>query len=275
MGLKLAQHTTEQAAALEETSAALEELSSMARRNSESADRVNQVAQQARAAADRGSGDMQRMSVAMAAIQTSSDEIAKVLKTIDAIAFQTNLLALNAAVEAARAGEAGQGFAVVADEVRALAHRSAEAARSTATKIEQALQSVAQGRAITGQVNAQLEEIARQARQVEELAGGVVTASHEQNQGINQINTAVAEMDRVTQSNSASSEEVASVASEFQAQTHTLQQAVAELSRTLGCQKDAPARTTLPPPAPQQHRAEPGGLRRSITKENNPDLVAA
>lgn len=237
MGQTLAQQSTEQAASLEETSASLEELSSMARRNAASAERVSVVAQQARAAADLGLQETQRMSAAMGAIQTSSDGIAKVLKSIDEIAFQTNLLALNAAVEAARAGEAGQGFAIVADEVRSLAQRSAESARSTATQIEQALASAAQGNASSARVNAQLGEIATKARQVEELAGEVVAASREQNQGIQQINQAVAEIDRSTQSNSASSEEAVSVATSFQSETVTLQSAVNQLSLLIGAER--------------------------------------
>jgi hypothetical protein len=131
----LAEGSGEQAASLEETSSSMEEMSSMTRKNADSAQRANEIAKQARTAADAGASDMQRMNAAMAAIKTSSTDIAKIIKTIDEIAFQTNILALNAAVEAARAGEAGMGFAVVADEVRNLAQRSAQAARETAAKI--------------------------------------------------------------------------------------------------------------------------------------------
>ncbi len=130
----LAEGAGEQAASLEETSSSLEELSSMTKRNAENAQKANDLAKQARNAADLGIADMQAMSAAMAAIKGSSDDIAKIIKTIDEIAFQTNILALNAAVEAARAGEAGMGFAVVADEVRNLAQRSAQAAKETAAK---------------------------------------------------------------------------------------------------------------------------------------------
>ena len=141
----LAEGASEQAASLEETSSSLEEMSSMTKRNAENAQKANELAKQARAAADTGVGDMQAMNAAMDAIKASSDDIAKIIKTIDEIAFQTNILALNAAVEAARAGEAGMGFAVVADEVRNLAQRSAQAAKETAAKIEGAVSKTAQG----------------------------------------------------------------------------------------------------------------------------------
>ena len=135
----LAEGASEQAASLEETSSSLEEMASMTKRNAENAQKANDLAKEARHSADKGAGDMQTMSTAMEAIKVSSDDIAKIIKTIDEIAFQTNILALNAAVEAARAGEAGMGFAVVADEVRNLAQRSAQAAKETATKIEGAI----------------------------------------------------------------------------------------------------------------------------------------
>ena len=142
----LAEGASEQAASLEETSASLEEMSSMTRHNAENAQKANELAKQARSAADKGVADMQAMNAAMEAIKNSSDDIAKIIKTIDEIAFQTNILALNAAVEAARAGEAGMGFAVVADEVRNLAQRSAQAAKETAGQIEGAISQDGAGR---------------------------------------------------------------------------------------------------------------------------------
>ena len=132
-------------------------MSTMTKRNAENAQKANDLAKQARTAADKGAGDMQAMTAAMEAIKVSSDDIAKIIKTIDEIAFQTNILALNAAVEAARAGEAGMGFAVVADEVRNLAQRSAQAAKETAAKIEGAIAKTAQGVEISGKVAKTLE----------------------------------------------------------------------------------------------------------------------
>ena len=180
----------------------------------------------------------------MDAIKTSSDDIAKIIKTIDEIAFQTNLLALNAAVEAARAGESGAGFAVVADEVRSLAQRAAAAAKETATKIEDSVQKSAHGVAISGKVAQSLQEIVGKARQVDELAGEVASASKEQTQGITQINTAVSQMDKVTQSNAANAEESAAAAEELNAQAESMKDAVNELLRLVdggGRQRGTPS----------------------------------
>jgi len=230
----LAEGASEQAASIEETSASLEELASMTKRNSENAQNANDLAKQTRAAADKGAADMQAMSGAMEAIKASSDDIAKIIKTIDEIAFQTNILALNAAVEAARAGEAGLGFAVVADEVRNLAQRSAQAAKETAAKIEGAISKTAQGVGISNKVAEALNEIVTKARQVDELAAEVSSASHEQTQGITQINSAVGQMDKVTQSNAASAEESAAAAQELNAQAVMMKDSVNELLKLVG-----------------------------------------
>jgi methyl-accepting chemotaxis protein len=231
----IAEGASEQAAALEESSASLEELSSMTKQNGESASKTNELARQARAAGDRGALDIQAMSSAMDVIKASSDDIAKIIKTIDEIAFQTNILALNAAVEAARAGDAGLGFAVVADEVRNLAQRSAQAAKDTTAKIEGAISKTGQGVEISRKVAETLNEIVTKARQVDELAAEVAGASKEQIQGISQINTAVAQMDKVTQSNAASAEESAAASETLNGQAQTMQEDVAELLKLLGC----------------------------------------
>ena len=149
----------------------------MTKRNAEHAAQANTLAQEARNAAEMGATDMQAMTTAMHEIKTSSDDIAKIIKTIDEIAFQTNILALNAAVEAARAGEAGAGFAVVADEVRTLAQRSAQSAKETANNIANAVTKTAQGVHISEKVAASLQEIVTKARQVNELVAEVATAS--------------------------------------------------------------------------------------------------
>ncbi|MFO1476865.1 MAG: methyl-accepting chemotaxis protein [Verrucomicrobiota bacterium] len=225
----LAEGASEQAASIQETSASLEELSSMTRRNAENANKANELAKEARAAAERGVADMNAMSGAMDAIKASSDDISRIIKTIDEIAFQTNILALNAAVEAARAGEAGMGFAVVADEVRNLAQRSAQAAKETASKIESAIVNSAQGVEINSKVAVVLNEIVGKARQVDELAAEVANASREQTQGISQINIAVGEMDKVTQASAANAEESAAASEELSAQALAMKDAVDDL----------------------------------------------
>lgn len=227
----LAGGASEQAASLEETSSSLEEMASMTKRNSENAQRSTNVAKETRNAAERGSQDTSDMTKAMEAIKASSDDVAKIIKTIDEIAFQTNILALNAAVEAARAGEAGMGFAVVADEVRSLAQRSAQAAKETTTKIESAIIKTAQGVAISAKVASSLDDILVRARELDELASEVAGASTEQTQGIGQINIAVSQMDKVTQTNAASAEESAAAAEELTAQAESMKESVNELLR--------------------------------------------
>ncbi len=238
----LAEGSSEQAASLEETSASLEEMSSMTKRNAGSAHEAKELSAQNRAAADTGATHMEEMRHAMDAIKSSSDAIAKIIKTIDEIAFQTNILALNAAVEAARAGEAGMGFAVVAEEVRALAQRSATAAKETATKIEDAIQRSEHGVTISGKVALVLGEIVEKGRKVDTFVAEIATASSEQSQGIGQLNTAVSQMDKVTQSNASSAEETAAAAEELNAQAAVLQEAVGELRRLV----DGTQRPKLP-----------------------------
>ena len=225
----LAEGSSEQAASLEETSASLEEVSSMIQINVDRIHRVKSLGGEARTAAEKGEIDMTALRQAMTAIKASSDEISKITKTIDEIAFQTNLLALNAAVEAARAGESGAGFAVVADEVRSLAQRSAQAAKDTALKIEGAIATTAQGVQINARVAAELGQIAARTRQVDELAAEVVEASKEQSKGIKEVNTAVLQMNKVTQSTAAAAEESAAAAQEVSGQAGSLDTTVHEL----------------------------------------------
>lgn len=264
----LAQSASEQAATLEETSASLEEISGMTRRNTENAERAKGLANQTRHAAESGATDMGSMSDAMAAIKTASDNIAKIIKTIDEIAFQTNILALNAAVEAARAGEAGAGFAVVAEEVRALAQRSAQAARETAEKIEDSIHKSDTGVRISGQVAASLEEIVLKARQVDALIAEIAQASAEQSTGIGQVVDATAQMDKTTQSTAAISEENASASEELSAQAMSLDEIVAELDRLItGAKPDRRAASTAPaPPCPADLTASP----RATSKDSGP-----
>jgi methyl-accepting chemotaxis protein len=243
----LAEGSSEQASSLEETSSSLEEMASMTKRNAENARKANDLAKEARDSADKGVGDMQTMSAAMDAIKVSSDDIAKIIKTIDEIAFQTNILALNAAVEAARAGEAGMGFAVVADEVRNLAQRCAQAAKETSGKIEGAIAKTGQGVEISDKVAAVLQEIVAKVRQVDELVSEVASATHEQTEGITQINAAVGQMDKVTQGNAATAEESAAAAQELNAQAEIMKQSVGELLQLVGGNSESSARTSSAP----------------------------
>jgi methyl-accepting chemotaxis protein len=249
----LAEGASEQAASLEETSASLEEIASMTKRNAENALSAKDLSSETRQAAETGSSNMHEMNRAMADIQSASGNISKIIKTIDEIAFQTNILALNAAVEAARAGEAGAGFAVVADEVRNLAQRSAQAAKETAEKIEDSISKSANGVALSGKVTESLGQIVTKARQVDELVAEIATASREQSQGIDQVNTAVTQMDKVTQTNAATAEESASASEELSAQAATLREIVADLqtlvtgSSRLSSQGPASRREVLHP----------------------------
>jgi methyl-accepting chemotaxis protein len=251
----LAEGSSQQASSLEETSSSLEEMSSMTKRNSENARKANELAKEARTAADKGVGDMQTMAAAMDAIKISSDDIAKIIKTIDEIAFQTNILALNAAVEAARAGEAGMGFAVVADEVRNLAQRCAQAAKETSGKIEGAIVKTGQGVDITIKVAAALNEIVNKVRQVDELITEVAGASREQTDGIAQINVAVSQMDKVTQSNAATAEESAAAAEELNSQAEVMKQSVAELLQLVGGESVAVVRKSRSVSRPPEFHA--------------------
>ena len=232
----LAEGATEQAAALEETGAALEELNGMTKSNAGHAQAAKNVSSETRTAAEAGAAEMNAMSQAMDGIKDSGDNIAKIIKTIDEIAFQTNILALNAAVEAARAGDAGLGFAVVADEVKNLAQRSACAARETAERIEDSIGKSRHAVAISTKVSASLEEIVRGARRMDELVAEIATASGEQNTGIGQINSAVRQMDRATQQNTAAAEECSSVALELNAQADALRWTVGDLLALVGGQ---------------------------------------
>lgn len=225
----LGQGVCDQTAALKATNASLDELANMGKLNEQNAQQVKCIAAEANGAANQGARAIEALNRAMQAIKGSSDEIAKIIKTIDEIAFQTNILALNAAVEAARAGAAGLGFAVVAEEVRNLALRSARAARETAGKIEAAIGNSMQGIRISGNVTESLHKITVKSREVDKLAVAVAEGSRGQAQGLIEIKSSVVALARVTQDNSEKAEESAMEARDLKLQVTSVRQAVEEL----------------------------------------------
>jgi methyl-accepting chemotaxis protein len=232
----LAEGANNQASSLEEISSSLEEMASMTKQNADNSDQAKILVTEAGASINEANEAMGRMAEAIKQIKISSDNTAKILKTIDTIAFQTNLLALNAAVEAARAGEAGKGFAVVAEEVRNLALRSAEASKSTAEMIDESVKSAEAGVKITEDVARVLDKTVDRSSKVSDLITEIATASNEQAQGIAQLNNAVSQMNQVTQQNAANSEESASAAEELASQASELANMVSTFKlTTTGC----------------------------------------
>jgi len=225
----LADGTSHQASSLEETSASLEEMSSMTKKNAQNAGQAKAMMADAARIVEKVGSHMENMAGAIAEVTKSSEETGKIIKTIDEIAFQTNLLALNAAVEAARAGESGAGFAVVADEVRNLAMRAAEAAKNTSSLIESTIAAVRNGNELTKLTQEAFRENKEIAAKIGQLVDEIAVASEEQAQGIGQLNTAIAEMDKVTQQTAESSEESASASEELNAQAMQMKGYVADL----------------------------------------------
>ncbi len=230
----LAEGASEQAAAIEETSSSLEEMASMTRQNAENAGQANVLMAEAKAVTTRASESMSSLASSMGEISRASEETSKIVKTIDEIAFQTNLLALNAAVEAARAGEAGAGFAVVADEVRNLAMRAGEAAKNTAILIETTVKRVECGSDLLHKTETAFGEMSQSVSKVGELVAEIAAASKEQAQGIDQVNTAVSQMDKVTQHTAANAEESASASEELNAQAGTMRISVEDMLKLVG-----------------------------------------
>jgi methyl-accepting chemotaxis protein len=230
----LADGGPQQAAALEETSASIEEMASMTKRNAENANQANSLMVDTGQVVDHATQSMTQLTESMKEISSASEETAKIVKTIDEIAFQTNLLALNAAVEAARAGEAGSGFAVVADEVRNLAMRAAEAAKSTSQLIEGTVQKIKKGSEIVSKATEDFASVATGAKKVGEIVAEISAASNEQAQGVDQINKAIAEINTVVQQNAANAEESASAAEVMNAQAEHMRAIVHELATVVG-----------------------------------------
>jgi methyl-accepting chemotaxis protein len=229
----LLQGAPELAASLQEISSSLEELGGVARRNSENARKANGLATETRTTAENGDSRLQEMSQLLESMKTSSTSSSRIIRTIDEIAFQTNILALNASVEAARAGEAGMGFAVVAEEVRNLAQRTAEAARETADHIEASVQQNTRAVTLGSGVSNTFSEIVVRIRRMDELVAEIAAASEEQRQGVDQVNLALAQIDKVTQSNAASAEEAASSELDLNQQTDYLANVLIDFQRII------------------------------------------
>ncbi|AKU94044.1 Methyl-accepting chemotaxis protein I (serine chemoreceptor protein) [Labilithrix luteola] len=262
----------EQAASLEETAASLEEISSTVKQNADNAQHATQLASGARDAAERGGQVVESAVAAMSEITRSSKHIADIITTIDEIAFQTNLLALNAAVEAARAGEQGRGFSVVAAEVRTLAQRTAAAAKEIRGLIADSSAKVEAGTMQVNHSGETLGEIVRSVKRVTDMVAEIAAASREQNTGVEQVNTAVTQVDQVTQSNAAQTEELAATATALSEKSGELQRLVSGFDLGTGhsqsprvaearfVHKAEPAR--LPPPKPVRGRTNSAVFRK-------------
>lgn len=253
----LSQGASEQAASLEEISASMEEITAMAKRNSENSNEATGMMGETATQVERSNSALQEMVSSMSAIKSSSEKVAKIIKTIDEIAFQTNILALNAAVEAARAGEAGMGFAVVADEVRNLAQRSAVAAKDTASLIEEAIANSNLGAEKLEHVAVSIRAITESAGKVRNLVDEVSESSKQQTLGINQTATAVTQVSQVTQTAAASAEESAAAAEELSAQSQNIRDLVRGL-RVMVDGTDADSAVRMP----ARRHAVPGGAHR-------------
>ncbi len=224
--LDLSSRTEQQAASLEETASSMEELTSTVKQNAENAQQANQLAVSASTVAEKGGAVVKEMIDTMGAINGSSRKIVDIIGVIDGIAFQTNILALNAAVEAARAGEQGRGFAVVAAEVRSLAQRSAAAAKEIKGLIDDSVNNVDAGSKLVAEAGKTMDDVVGSIRHVTDIMNEIMSASQEQSSGIEQVNTAIGQMDQVTQQNAALVEEAAAASQSLRDQADKLAQIV-------------------------------------------------
>jgi methyl-accepting chemotaxis protein len=274
----VAEGASEQASALEETSSSLEEMAGMTRQNADNTQQAKVLAEGTREAAVKGSGAMEKMVSSMGKIRSAAEGTAQIIKDINDIAFQTNLLALNAAVEAARAGDAGRGFAVVAEEVRNLAGRAKDAAKKTEELIAQSVKLAEDGEVISGEVNVNLNQIVDSVGKVTSIVAEIAVASTEQARGIEQVNKAMAEMDKVVQQAAANSEESSSAAEELASQSQELAAMVGrfQLSRSgsgFGVRAKGPAAHKKPTPRPGAKPAAKQTAAKSIVKSRPEEII--
>jgi methyl-accepting chemotaxis protein len=242
----LAQRTESQAASIEETAASMHEVTATVKQNADNAQAANQLASAARDTAEKGGAVVSDAVKAVTQIEESAQKISDIIGLIDEIAFQTNLLALNASVEAARAGEAGKGFAVVAQEVRALAQRSANASKDIKALIQTSNGQVKTGASLVNQAGGSLAEIVGAIKKVSDIVAEIAAASREQSTGLEQINTAIASMDEMTQRNGALVEETSASAQSLSNQAQDL----AGLVQRYRLDDGAPAAAAAPAPSP-------------------------
>lgn len=233
-GTEVSSNAQEQAACIEETSASLEEISATTRQNADRAGEADRVMQEARQTVERAASAMNDLTSSMNLISKSSHQVATVLKNIDEIAFHTNILALNAAVEAARAGEVGAGFSVVADEVRSLAHRAAEAARSSGSMIEQTLNDVSNGVKLVAHAQAAFQEVSTKIASGTQIASQIATSSDEQARGITAVGQAITRIESLTRRNVSNAQQTADGASAMTSQVANTRKYLDELVAVVG-----------------------------------------
>jgi methyl-accepting chemotaxis protein len=278
----LSKRTEQSAASLEETASSMQELTANVKQSADSARQANQLAGSAAQVAQRGGQVVGQVVTTMDEINASSRKISDIISVIDGIAFQTNILALNAAVEAARAGEQGRGFAVVASEVRSLAGRSADAAKEIKQLINTSVQKVEGGSALVAQAGETMTEIVNSVQKVTDIMGGITTAAAEQSDGIAQVNSAVAQLDQMTQQNAALVEQSAAAASSMKDQAHRLAGLVATFKldgNALSVRPSAPMRqATFSPPKALASRPAPKALSapaKRLAAPSKPATAAA